>query len=1524
MNPYKSIICYLFIFNIFIIFLNGEYIKSFFNNKSPIKFTQNSLNGCEITVFLLFNFQEYIENKNNKNIIIIENKTYEPIYFNNNNNYIYRVNINLPITKQRQNYTQTITINNRETTNITLSESIECVPIDKGAIGISSIANLRYDIYSNSVLFSLFVDDKFDIVNFIINKNDSSINSKPTTTTTTTISTSSPSFSIKTPSFIKSDKSPLSQQQPISNKLLVTKIQNIDRTYEKVINKKFQNDDYSTFKSVYSQQAYYDCSIDVERSWLDITKNLTITIIDKYERYLNFNLQFPINTNSNNNNNNNNINNNNETSKSIIINNIDNIPTNILTIIDINNSIQSPIYIIDNTNNSSRNNINKKVIPLIGNIKSKLSIGLMMSNIIESTNKLLFKNNNYNYNNYLFNISINNKNSNFTIENNKIIKFNNKSTLSTFIGKIKSPSPLFMKLKINNNKNNYQTWYYSYPLGYKYGNSISNYLFKFDHLFSDQLISIIEPTFYCGGNAGNQLVVNKIQLSTPNFLIIDKIPPKILKININTTSNSESLIVTINASDDNSGVYEIEIANQLLLSYPHDLIKGNKLNGVYQGVFDFNSLLFDPYSSEMVESFIRIIDSNGNEQTFRYDDCYNEQGDIVPPIFPDIEIQTIDSFKFSPNRIDCSKSDIQVSLLITSVYIDITWIPKFSLIYPQLGIDKPIDSNHIFSGYYDGISGLFIVNFTVPMNSFSGEVDFIFQYQSWNNHFLKSKFPFPSNSNDVHRGGGSSEPLLSINENERGDYLGPLITSISTGINYFNITIIDHYNGFNKGEINITSNVDPIPYIFKINSLNSMTTTINDHYKSNNFILTLPIGDDLSNCKVSQVFEITGIELWDNSGWVTSYQKYNNNNKNKNNIPPFEDLNLILNNTISLKCNGSKKNNDIEPPLLYEFNFQPKTLGNDGKILFTFKVLDKDCGIYKRQPGSNPTIYILGENKKIPLEFQSEIVKEMNSSFIEYKVDAVIPIDYATIGLTVSIYGLIDTCFNFRGYSSSDLSNLSFPFKINLNNNDNEEDNQVENNSINEPMIFNYDEKTFTINGGDLIVHGINLQSDYVIGHFKSLDGDNKYSFDLMPTRILSNQLLFNLPPLNTEALSLIIEINDFNQFINHQLFIYPIGYKQLFKPCNLKNGLSINNNSVCSGNGVCTEGGCECFNNWYGVDCSSNKIANYKYLFNEYRPSTYQWIKSDINNNNCEGGYADISFFKVCEVGLSNEIVKEFDFSKLPWKVFKNYENSSFNQYNATSIMYSNKFPTENGYIGSEIKIIISKFPQNQSNLSTNLEFAGETISIKPNTLKFSIEILNYQFSSPLNTLQIIFNSTLKYNDDDKTTCISNSFGYRNLNETNLSWIVLRVNEISMVGEFIKKGIIDDKNILLSNSIIPNSLVKSINSQEISIQVAINIPNFKKKAIIDPNFQFLLGGNSDSDAIVCGKSSLLSSSSNSKSFNYSQSFQSNNLSKNDLIILIVCSIIGVIIIITIILILFKYKWWIKYKTNYIKDLIFK
>eukprot|EP01132_Coremiostelium_polycephalum_P004159 gene4159-5207_t len=905
--------------------------------------------------------------------------------------------------------------------------------------------------------------------------------------------------------------------------------------------------------------------------------------------------------------------------------------------------------------------------------------------------------------------------------------------------------------------------------------------------------------------------------------------PPVLESFVVQRLGGDRLLLSVVASDLKTGVQLISILDQVTMN-SMDIVNGDVYYGTFKGAFSFNSILYD-YKINPT-SIVSIMDYAGNWKNYTYGDIIDLNFNTIPLLFDDVKINQINSIKFTPNVIDTSKNDVEVQLSIGSDTIDSNWIPKFGIVDINKGKTKP-EPKDISIGSWNFNSKFFELKFMIKRGKMSGQLDYLFQYPNWNSQLCSTFF--------------NDSCSLTVENSGFGDEIGPMIKTIDFDTQQtitpgqpttlsFVLNISDPINGFKKGYIELQSDRDPLPYSIEFYPTSIIAGTIYDGiYK---IYLKLPVFPVTQYC-LNQIFKITYIKLEDISGNI-------NINEYFPKTPSSLDTTINLNVPPASFINNLSKINLICP------------------IHFYLKI--QDIGLSGISVRHHPTVLLQGINGKT-VQFTTDQYTEskLENNTRDYHIIAQVPYGFGIGKTMVNVFGLMDESLNFNGYTSRLLEQEKFPYMITVP-------------DFKTPIITNHVETTGSDNY--LTIRGYKFASE-LIGIFDFMDGTPIQTID-PETPVLPNEIIFKSPKFTSPTVLVKLKLDEDTITNPYLISATKLNFR---KPCL--------GNPICSGNGNCTNFGCDCNVGWEGPMCDS-KILNIEPTMDDTNPVTQILLSNEKGEKQ---SLSQLSVLSIRELSFNNNIL--FEYPLKDWSLIKVPAEEV--EEGISKTIYSTRIKPDS----TQVNVSIDYYTKEKA-----IVFANETQNMYPFTIKFSISLSSYNFSSFLNRLQIVMSTSIESlnRNSSKRTCFSERIGFVNELESDLTWIEMAINNQSIYGKFIKNALIDDRLILLSYSIENNSIL-NINDTKSRANIQITIPYYRDTVLIDPNFSVLVNPNfPDPNTNNNGNSN------SSRCFdNNLPSTKSKGIPKALLIGLLVgivggCSIITVVLVLTI-----KHRWWLKY-----------
>ncbi|EGG15086.1 hypothetical protein DFA_09909 [Cavenderia fasciculata] len=803
---------------------------------------------------------------------------------------------------------------------------------------------------------------------------------------------------------------------------------------------------------------------------------------------------------------------------------------------------------------------------------------------------------------------------------------------------------------------------------------------------------------------------------------------------------------------------------------------------IYQGIYVFEVSLLNEINVELNPT-IEIMDLS--YQSTILQSCFNLACDSTPNLpFNDLFeldlFNDIKSIEWSNNNIDTSNGPVKVSLFISTTKDNQVFTP---ILVDQMKTDYYDQQfTQQFQGYFDKKLDKYRIDIVIPQHYYNGTYQFSLQLVSKQipSSILASLFP---------------SSILLIQSNYL-DLIGPYVTKLkaiekikTVGVDKesvmigWNISIESSgLNQFKNGTVYILSDIDKTPYIVQLglNSLIEIDNIDNNQIHS----LLFPI-DNASKCR-SQTFQISEIILQDESGLISSNQY------------PFKPFNFIqsdtINNDFTIQLICSNTINDNILPILKDFKmYLPTTLGidigsvnsTDRTVYFNLTLEDMESGISSRHL---PIIYMISDQGHYQVEkpFSMQVISD-STTFYQYK--SIIPIRFGTNGIALSIYGITDNYNNMVGYTSSQLYSMGLPFAINS---------SLSTASLATPVILT---TSFSSGSGKLIARGYGFGDNSTCTI--SINYGNGYIVDQSPVMVSPILFIIDVGSALTDRIpSFTVKVN-VSGIESNQVTVYNMDYQTLV--CL----------GGCSGNGNCTSYGCVCREGWFGPACSAVEMDS-KIEFDNDSP-TLTLVGPDST--------AQVAIVGVREMGEdSDEIIHQYNCAG----------NWSTTIESSEKLFYSCQlYPSS-----TTLNVTIEQFSQSETR-----EFAGETIEIPQHSVKYTIQLDYYPFSSSDNTLLVLFNMSINSKSSD--VCSTKLEGISPGNQ--LQWATLYVDSDILYAKFINVGLIDGSSLPISTLLVKGGDGGNNQSPSfISSLVGIEIPNYQSVAIVDPIFQHLQETNPD------------------------------------------------------------------------------
>ncbi|KAM9973701.1 hypothetical protein ACTFIW_010818 [Dictyostelium discoideum] len=831
---------------------------------------------------------------------------------------------------------------------------------------------------------------------------------------------------------------------------------------------------------------------------------------------------------------------------------------------------------------------------------------------------------------------------------------------------------------------------------------------------------------------------------------------------------------------------------------------------------------------------------------------------------------SVTKFEFEAQNVNVDNGFLQT---LYFDYIDSAYdIPiSFYLLDPIYG-DSLIDPMDLDVGQYlkDKNEKVFKIQFVIPPRKCSGSLPYIIKVDgvSYTMDYFYLLFGNAANLSVISTDCDEMPPII-----KNITYFQSIIDASGKIFNIsgqnqdvelgWTVTIEDRINGLKSAYFRIIGERDPQPLEFNFTPENGLIS-------SDKFTGQYNIIFKVKPTTVRQTYRFENIILIDNSGHksqiIDDNYKYQDINIEIRYSPlsPIYNLDSTTMKYYNFTVITNNDDNDMTPPSLDYF--KPSVVNLDinthnRNISFRFNTSDNIGLLYDTH---KPIVFLEYYINDITLSTLTNI--ECNTEIKENEIDpstnltikahyeafCSIPYGFSSSkGFIVSVFGIVDTSFNLNGYSAYDLDIAGFNSYISTNQ------------TITLPYIENListsdsSGESYSLNTNELLMLKISNSIDSISpisseGSFITLTGKH---FGFKPTiSIIDNfnsqvensivyisnvMVIIKVIPFNSERLYITVK-DEINKVESNSIEV-------IVSPLDYSSSSSAPNDVVCLNNcgglnrGVCIENvGCRCISPYSGLDCLSKTLKTPQPLMSTTSPDS-------INNFLVDGATSlntMVSIVAIREINFDNSIENTHYFNENDW---------ISTPISSTNAIYNTKIKKGANQV-STITVVAEWFEK-----ETQITFAGEKFTINPSSLKYTISIDHYPFSTSLNTLELIFKSSVRTSKTDDI-CSSEQFG---LND-NSNYLELQVGEFILLSKYSKRAIIDNGIVrTISNKVLTDfnqneKLSGSAPSKKLSF-VAIQIPLYKSKIEIDPDFSVLLNSNpasSNSDNSICTSSS--------------------------------------------------------------------
>ncbi|KAN0047772.1 hypothetical protein ACTA71_002158 [Dictyostelium dimigraforme] len=817
----------------------------------------------------------------------------------------------------------------------------------------------------------------------------------------------------------------------------------------------------------------------------------------------------------------------------------------------------------------------------------------------------------------------------------------------------------------------------------------------------------------------------------------------------------------------------------------------------------------------------------------------------VPKILKDVDIYSVSNIEYLYNDVDItnnsisnimyfnfSNQNVEPNRPMALVLLD--RVSSNNLKNTDDG-DDLIGTSKLYYSKWNSKKKMFEIEFTIPANTQSGIVPWFITFSS---EYLINEAsarrpvllysPIFSESNNLDRTRLYSSFLKTSDQlyvkTDNFDAYGPIFSNITAivGNDYIGwiLRISDPINGFSYGDITVRGEQDSSIYKFHLTPSDALRN--GDKWNSD-YEIRINLN---SNLCISQTYIITNVKLFDTQRNRASFSVSGSI------VEPLENpfINFLDNqniNKVTYSCISPLS--DTTGPELYSFDVYPGSI-----FEFYFSAIDMESGL---KPYQTPVVY-LSTIELQTLQCVSKI-SFINETFANYSCSIDIPNGFGFVPngeYIVSVYGFINNAGYYSGYSTEALFSLGYGCIF--------EKNQIEQRfSITGVSSFKENDTELWIFGGEFNDPTISYQNVLIVF-------SNGSTQDLQVTNSYSSALSISGIKQTSDPFTIQVQFYDQYDDLVNETNIYtvePIKFNFVQpKSIPIPNNPTVEckGSPVCGGekNGYCSNSvGCICYSPWVGLDCSSKVIIIPNPTPNESEPTSEIPILKNENNNNNNNNVEDylyrslISVVALRELDFNLNVINNYTFDK--WNVTK--INSNTNQY-ITDIIVAPSIPSNNQETTTTINVTLQWF-ENEKDIT----FANQKLNMKPSSIKYTIEISNYQFRNRLNQIQLILSASFQSSNTDGI-CSKKDFG-ETTSTDNSNYMKIQVGDHSLYGRFIKRAIVDNivrsvQNEIINETALHNykTLTERSGSSDYSF-IGITMPYYRENIVLDPDFSVLL-----------------------------------------------------------------------------------
>ncbi|EGG16031.1 hypothetical protein DFA_09703 [Cavenderia fasciculata] len=263
-----------------------------------------------------------------------------------------------------------------------------------------------------------------------------------------------------------------------------------------------------------------------------------------------------------------------------------------------------------------------------------------------------------------------------------------------------------------------------------------------------------------------------------------------------------------------------------------------------------------------------------------------------------------------------------------------------------------------------------------------------------------------------------------------------------------------------------------------------------------------------------------------------------------------------------------------------------------------------------------------------------------------------------------------------------------------------------------------------------------------------------------------------------------------------------------------------MNRTNNCNGHGTCVNGTCQCDDGWTD-DCR---------LKNEKDPDVI--FKPNTTSPTSTFSYKDFIFsfdmVEIQELDIDGNVIKRLE------------SNSWLLNDRSTNDLVSLSYDLVSHQNDSDYSLLNVTSIVEFSNSSRSIQFGDDIIQLGAGSIKVSVNITNWPFTSVLSNLRVLFSTTINNQQsiigcDDSVNTIA-SFE-QSLNGDSIQYLRVVKDNVQFFGRFIDYCLSDGRKTYSKTQLINTTVIDQDNSIAL---IGISLPQ-SQSALLDPDFSALV-----------------------------------------------------------------------------------